>query len=85
MVEFRTSAVPRTFDPMSNQHPAQWVVDHLKPTTYEPMNDWLAEVLGEIPLAPSDIIMPDQKLGCFGKGGSYNIDSLLSHVCISKK
>ena len=74
MMEFRTSAASRTFDPMMDQHPVQWVVDQLKPSTYQPMNDWLAEVLGEIPLAPNDMIMPDQELGCFGKGVPNNIE-----------
>ena len=59
---------------MMDQHPVQWVVDQLKPSTYQPMNDWLAEVLGEIPLAPNDMIMPDQELGCFGKGVPNNIE-----------
>lgn len=46
MMEFRTPAASRTFDPMLDQHPVQWVVDKLKPSTYEPMNDWLHDHAG---------------------------------------
>ena len=51
--------VPRSFDPMIDQHPVQWLLDNLKPELYTPMNEWFAEVLGRQPLHPSDVMMPD--------------------------
>lgn len=50
---------PRNFDPMIDQHPVQWLLDTLKPETYEPMHQWFGEVLEEVPLHPNDILMPD--------------------------
>ena len=55
-----TKVWPRSFDPMSDQHPVQWLVDNLKPALFNPMNDWFAEVLGQQPLQPSDVMMPDR-------------------------
>ena len=49
----------RSFDPLKDQHPVSWLIETLKPELYEPLAEWVDEVLGEEILKPHGIVMPD--------------------------
>ena len=50
---------PRNFDPLKDEHPVSWLMQNLKPELYEPVTQWLDEVMGCETRRPEALVMPD--------------------------
>jgi len=71
----------RTFDPMKDQHPVQWLLDHLKPEIYSPMYDWIKEVMNADPGHPNTCLMPDLGKTCLKCVGGVTVE-IISHYLL---
>ena len=50
----------RNFDPMKDEHPVAWLLDSLKPEVFEPLHEWLTELLGDAVKLPNAFQVPDR-------------------------
>ena len=49
----------RNFDVTKDEHPVTWLIASLRPELYEPIVEWLEDLLGESILKPTDVTMPE--------------------------
>ena len=52
----------RSFDVSKDEHPAQWLVQHLKPEIIDPFVTWFNEIVDGLSLLPNDVRMPVPRL-----------------------
>ena len=53
-------ATPRTFDPMQDEHPVQWLLSKMDINLYSVVHQWLTEIVETDPAPkPSDYTFPD--------------------------
>lgn len=44
---------------MEDRHPVSWLMETLKPQRYQPLSEWMADVLGAPLPDPSTLTIPD--------------------------
>ena len=49
----------RSFDPVKNEHPVQWLLANRDKAKYGPLHDWMKELMEKDLPSPENFLMPE--------------------------